>query len=145
MSEQKAETLAARSIPGVMNRNQRFVQLEHAENAGAALKRIAAYFAAERYPVLSMLVVVILGTLCGVAAPSLQSHTIGRIAGIEAGRLGNIIALMLGAYLLYGGCTLLRGELFSKLMDLPIHYVDAHSNGDVMSRMINDVENFSTL
>ncbi|MCI9544575.1 MAG: ABC transporter ATP-binding protein [Acutalibacter muris] len=38
----------------------------------------------------------------------------------------------------------MREELFSKLMDLPVKYLDTHSHGDVMSRMTNDVENIST-
>ena len=37
-----------------------------------------------------------------------------------------------------------REELFGKIMDLPVRYLDTHSHGDVMSRMTNDVENIST-
>lgn len=69
MADQK---LTERNIPG-MSRHQRFVQVEHAQNAGAAMRRLAAYFAREKSMVLAMLAVVILGTLCGVYAPSLQS------------------------------------------------------------------------
>lgn len=58
MSEQKEQTLAARNIPGMMNRDQRFAQVEHAENAGAALRRIAAYFGREKAMVLA-------NTACG--------------------------------------------------------------------------------
>ena len=32
----------------------------------------------------------------------------------------------------------------SKIIDLPIQYLDTHSHGDVMSRMTNDIENIST-
>lgn len=46
----------------MMNRGQRFAQVEHAENnAGAALRRIAAYFAREKAVVLDMLAVVVFG------------------------------------------------------------------------------------
>ena len=38
----------------------------------------------------------------------------------------------------------MRGELFGKIIDLPIRYLDTHSHGDVMSRMTNDIENIST-
>ena len=62
------------------DRNQRFAQVEHAENAGAALRRIVSYFARERAVVLTMLAVVVFGTVCGVYAPSLQSHAIDIIA-----------------------------------------------------------------
>lgn len=67
---------------------------------------------------------------------------------------------MAAVYLLYSASQLFQGlvsaklsqrivkrmreELFSKLMDLPVKYLDTHSHGDVMSRMTNDVENIST-
>ncbi|MCD8027460.1 MAG: ABC transporter ATP-binding protein/permease [Erysipelotrichaceae bacterium] len=39
----------------------------------------------------------------------------------------------------------MRDELFSKIVDLPVQYLDNHSHGDVMSRMSNDIENISTV
>lgn len=160
MPERKEQNLAARNIPGMMNRNQRFAEAEHAENAGAALRRIAAYFAKEKAMVMTMLAAVVFGTVCGVYAPSLQSNAIDIIAGIRTGSLTRTVLGMLTAYLLYSVCQLLqgmlsarlsqrivkrmRGELFGKLVDLPVRYMDTHSHGDVMSRMTNDVENLST-
>lgn len=38
----------------------------------------------------------------------------------------------------------MRAELFGKIVDLPIWYLDTHSHGDVMSRMTNDIESVST-
>ena len=160
MSEQKDSNLAARNIPGKMNRGQRFAQVEYAENAGAALRRIAAYFGQEKVSVLAMLAVVVFGTVCGVYAPSLQSNAIDIIAGVREGILTQTVMWMLALYLLYSVSQLLQGlfsarlsqrivrqmrtELFGKLVDLPIRYMDTHSHGDVMSRMTNDVENIST-
>ena len=37
----------------------------------------------------------------------------------------------------------MREELFGKIIDLPVRYLDTHSHGDVMSRMTNDIENIS--
>jgi len=160
LPEQKERDIAARNIPGMMNRGRRFAEVEHAENAGAALRRIMAYFAREKVMVLVMLAVVVFGTVCGVYAPSLQSNAIDIIAGVRMGSLTRTVAYMLSAYLLYSVCQLLQGllsarlsqrivkrmraELFGKLVDLPIRYMDTHSHGDVMSRMTNDVENLST-
>ena len=157
MAEQK---LAERNIPGMMNRNQRFAEVEHAENAGATLKRIGVYFVKEKIMVCGMLAVVIFGTLCGVYAPSLQSNAIDIIAKTKEGNLTTTLILMTFVYLFYSGGQLLQGlisarlsqsivkrmreELFDKLMDLPIRYLDTHSHGDVMSRMTNDIENIST-
>ena len=148
-----------RNIPG-MRARERFTEVEHAQNAGAAVKRIAAYFAHEKGMVFCMLAAVIFGTLCGVYAPSIQSKAIDIIAGTGTGSLIRTLILMLAAYLLYSGSQLLQGwfsarlsqrivkrmreELFGKILDLPVRYLDTHSHGDVMSRMTNDVENIST-
>ena len=147
------------SIPG-MNRRERFAEAEHAQNAGAALKRLVSYFAREKALVAGMLAIVLAGTLCGVYAPSLQSSAIDIIAGEAAGDLAKNILVMLAAYLIYSASQLAQGllsakisqrlvkrmreELFGKIIDLPIRYLDTHSHGDVMSRMTNDIENIST-
>lgn len=160
MNTKQSQKLTERNIPGAMNRSQRFVEVEHAENVGGTLKRIATYFVREKVTVACMLAVVILGTLCGIYAPSLQSNAIDIIAGERAGNLAYTIIFMLIVYLLYSVSALLQGllsaklsqsvvkrmreELFSKTIDLPIRYLDTHSHGDVMSRMTNDIENIST-
>ncbi len=153
------QQLTERSLPG-MNRSARFAEVEHAEHIGATVKRIVSYFIHEKAMVISMLSVVIFGTVCGVYAPSLQSNAIDIIAGTRTGNLGRTLIFMLTVYLLYSGSQLLqslfsaklsqrivkrmREELFGKLVDLPIRYLDTHSHGDVMSRMTNDIENIST-
>ena len=151
--------LLERTVPG-MNRNARFNTVEYAENIGGTIKRILTYFAKERILVIFMLMVVVFGTLCGIYAPSLQSNAIDIIAGAGNGPLAGTLVLMLAVYLLYSGSQLLQGllsaklsqrivkrmreELFEKIIDLPVRYLDTHSHGDVMSRMTNDIENIST-
>lgn len=146
--------------PGAAGHMQRFAEVEHAEHIGATVKRILSYFAREKATVLCMLAVVLFGTLCGIYAPSLQSNAIDMIAGERDGRFTQTLALMLAVYLLYSASALLQGlfsarlsqsvvrkmreELFSKIIDLPVRYLDAHSHGDIMSRMTNDIENIST-
>lgn len=160
MSTEQNEKLAERNIPGMMNRHTRFAEAEHADNVGATLRRVATYFIHERMLVIGMLAVVIFGTLCGIYAPSLQSGAVDMIAGEKTGILSHTLLLMLSVYLLYSACGLLQGlfsarlsqnvvkrmreELFGKIMELPIRYLDTHSHGDVMSRMTNDIENIST-
>lgn len=147
------------NIPA-LNRHNNFTEVEHAENVGNTLHRIWKYFASEKIMVLSMLGIVIFGTLCGIYAPSLQSNAIDIISGSAFGNLPQTLILMLAVYLLYSGSQLLQGlfsaklsqrivkrmreELFGKIIDLPIRYLDTHSHGDVMSRMTNDIENIST-
>ncbi|MDE5908025.1 MAG: ABC transporter ATP-binding protein/permease [Lachnospiraceae bacterium] len=149
-----------RNIPGMMNRHERFAQTEYADNIGATIRRIVTYFMHEKKLVICMLSIVVFGTLCGIYAPSLQSSAIDMIAKEKSGILSHTLLLMLFVYLLYSVCGLLQGlfsarlgqnvvkrmrqELFGKIMELPIRYLDTHSHGDVMSRMTNDIENIST-
>lgn len=74
-------------------------------------------------------------------------------------KLCTTIAIMLGIYLLSAGFSLaqslfsahlsqrivrrMRHDLFRKIDNLSIKYLDTHSNGDIMSRMTNDIENVS--
>lgn len=160
MSKEQDSRLAERNIPGMMNRRERFAEPEHADNIGATARRIAVYFVKEKKLVAGMLAVVLSGTLCGILAPGLQSGAVDIIAGEKQGILSHTLALMLSIYLLYSICGLLQGlcsarlgqnvvrrmreELFGKIVELPVRYLDTHSHGDVMSRMTNDIENIST-
>ena len=156
MAEDKK--IPEQKLPG-MNRAARFAAVEYADDIGGTLKRVFAYFAKEKLLVISLLAIVLFGTLCGIYAPSLQSKAIDIIAGTQVGSLTATLSLMLAVYLLYSGSHLLQGlfsaklsqrivknlreELFGKIVDLPVRYLDTHSHGDVMSRMTNDIENIS--
>ena len=160
MSKEQDSRLAERNILGMMNRRERFAEPEHADNIGGTVRRIAVYFVKEKKLVAGMLAVVLSGTVCGILAPSLQSGVVDIIAGEKQGILSHTLALMLSVYLLYSICGLLQGlcsarlgqnvirrmreELFGKIVELPVRYLDTHSHGDVMSRMTNDIENIST-
>ena len=156
MADKKAEE---RNLPSVRGVN-RFAEVEHAEHMGATLRQIIRYFGHEKLMVIGMFAVVVLGTLCGVYAPSLQSRAVDIIAGDVEGVLSRTLVWMLAVYLMYSAAQLLqglisahlsqnivrrmRGELFEKIVDLPVRYLDTHSHGDIMSRMTNDIENIST-
>ena len=106
--------------------------------------------------VTAMLMAVLFGTLCSVVGPGMQSRCIDIIAGSRHDSLSRNLVLMLAAYMMYSGSQLLQGllsarlsqrivrrlrvELFGKITDLPVRYLDEHSHGDVMSRFTNDVD-----
>lgn len=106
-----------------------------------------------------LLVVVVIMVICSVYAPKLQSNAIDVIAGHTFEKVKNILFVMAGVYLLYALCSLIqsllsahlsqhivkrmREELFDKIVNLPVKYLDTHPHGDIMSRMTNDVENIS--
>ncbi|MGN1398590.1 MAG: ABC transporter ATP-binding protein [Erysipelotrichaceae bacterium] len=143
-----------------MKRSPRFVEVEYANNISGTVKRMVRYFMKEKVIVFYMILVVILGTLCGIYGPSLQSQAVDMIADNQLDNLVFTILFMLFVYLCYCICSFLqsllsaklsqgiikqmREELFGKIIDLPIQYLDSHSHGDVMSRMTNDIETIST-
>jgi ABC-type multidrug transport system fused ATPase/permease subunit len=120
--------------------------VEHAQDAKGTLKRILKYFSREKKIVATMIIVVLFGTICGVFAPSLQSKAIDIIAGSRGGTLAKTIIFMLSVYAVYAASQLIQGflsanlsqrivgrmrdELFGKIMDLPIKYLDEHSHID---------------
>ena len=160
MTSNKNQNIAERTLPSRPSHAQRFETVEHAENIGPTLKRLVRCFTQEKATVFVLLTVVILGTLCGIYAPSLQSDAIDIIAGERNGRLIPTLLLMLTVYLLFSLSGLIQGllsaklsqhvvqqmrdDLFAKIIDLPIRTLDTHSHGDIMSRMTNDIENIST-
>ena len=143
----------------VMKRHARFVQVEYAKDKKGTTKRVLTYFMRQKFLVAGLIGIILLGTLCGVYAPRLQSDAIDIIAGDKIGNLKQVVLFMLIMYLFYTGCQLIqrilcaylaqgvvkemRTELFGKVIDLPVPYLDGHSHGDIMSRMSNDVENIS--
>ena len=137
-----------------------FAEAEKAENVSGTLSRILKYFTSQKKLVAIMLIVVILGAIAGVVAPSLQSDAIDMITGDKEGNVMSTLIIMFIIYLIYSATKffqdylsaklsqqvvrVMRSELFNKLIDLPVKYLDQHSHGDVMSRMTNDIENVST-
>jgi len=134
--------------------------VEHAENAGSTLARLLQYFKKAKHLLIALLISVICVTLAGLFAPSLQGSAIDAIKNKAWDTLWNCVAVLLIVYLCNVLFTLaqsllaarlsqsivkqMRHDLFQKIDHLSIKYLDTHSNGDVMSRMTNDVENVSS-
>ena len=160
MAEQKqAPAVNLRDRPG--GHMSRFAQGEKPKDTKKTLLRLIGSFAPEKKLIAALLTAVTVGCVCSVAAPSFQSSAIDRIKDGAYDQLPRYLLLMLAAYLIYGGCTLLQGlaagrlsqrivrrmrdDLFRKVINLPVKYLDSHPHGDIMSRMTNDVENISNI
>lgn len=134
--------------------------VEHAENVRGTLSRLMTYFSQSRRLLVMLLISVVCVTIAGLLAPALQGSAIDYIAdgAWEALRTGVILLLivylgnvlftlaqsLLSARLSQSITRQMRHDLFKKMDHLSIRYLDSHSNGDVMSRMTNDVENVSS-
>lgn len=134
-------------------------KVEHAENVGSTLSRLMHYFKQEKRLLLTLLLCVVGVTLAGLVAPSIQGKAIDSIKNNVWKTLSYCILALLLIYPVHSLLSLgqarlaaklsqritgmLRHDLFKKIDRLSIKYLDTHSNGDVMSRMTNDVENVS--
>jgi ATP-binding cassette subfamily B protein len=135
--------------------------LEKAKDRKGTLKRLLNYFKNEWKYVMLLCITIILGVCMGVMAPRFQAEAIDHIKSSDLRSLKRILILMLTAYVIHGLSTLLqgflsaklsqrvifrlRGDLFRKITNLPISYIDTHSHGDIMSRMTNDAENIANI
>lgn len=139
------------------NRN---LTVEKAKDKKGTLKRLIAYFAAEKAMIIGLLAAVIVVVICSVYAPKLQSNAIDIIASGRFKELTPILITMVVVYIIHSICTFLqtkisavlsqnivkkmREDLFRHIVNLPARYLDSNSHGDIMSRMTNDIENIST-
>lgn len=134
--------------------------VEKAKDKKGTLKRMIAYFAAEKAMIIGLLAAVIVVVICSVYAPKLQSNAIDIIASGRFKELTPILITMVVVYIIHSICTFLqtkisavlsqnivkkmREDLFRHIVNLPVRYLDSNSHGDIMSRMTNDIENIST-
>ena len=135
--------------------------VEKPKDTKKSLVRLVAYFRPEMKYVLLLAGAVVLAVIASVIAPSLQSRAIDGLVSGSFDEIPRILGMMLLVYVINGVATLLqgffsarlsqrvirrlRGELFGKVISLPIPYLDSHSHGDIMSRMTNDAENVSNV
>ena len=134
-------------------------EVEKAGNVGGTMRRLLTYFSHAKRLLIGLIAAVIAVTLMSLVAPSMQGRAIDCIKDRLWDDLLKCALTLLGVYLVNVLCTLsqsllaarlsqsivrrMRHDLFQKIDRLPIAYLDTHSNGDIMSRMTNDVENIS--
>ena len=159
-TNKNTQTVNFRGRPGGGPGRNLGQNVEHAENVKGTLLRLLRYFQKEKKLLILLLTAVVCVTLAGLAAPTLQGRAIDSIAEKQWQALYVCVGMLLGVYLVNVVSTLgqslmaarlsqsivkqMRHDLFKKIDYLSIKYLDTHSNGDIMSRMTNDVENVST-
>lgn len=135
---------------------------ERAANSGAVAARLLRYLLVYRIRLSVVLILTLSAAFFAAAGPYLVGRAIDQfiaagdrqglnlimlaLFGVYAGGLG---ARMLQGYLMgwvaHNTLARLRGEIFRKLQRLPMGYFDKHDAGDLMSRLVNDVETIQTL
>ena len=158
MSKVQKQPQQGLTMPG-QRRPRGYEVVEKPQETGKTLKRLLQYFAKERRMIEGLIAVVVLVVFCTVYAPKLQSEAIDCLAAGTFQNLPRILTIMLVVYGVYSIATFfqsllsahlsqrivkkMREDLFDKMVNLPIKYIDNHPHGDLMSRMTNDVENIS--
>ena len=137
------------------------------KDVGATISRILTYIGMFKKRLIAVFACMLVSTAASVAGSYLLRPIINRIAeaGIPAAEriayLAAMIGVMGGVYLAGVGGTYLqnrlmigvsqnaiariREDLFTKLQTLPIRFFDNESNGEIMSRFTNDVDNIGTM
>lgn len=146
--------------PGGPGPGQGPVPVVRAENSVATLKRIWTYLGRQRTGLFMVYAATLLGALTTLAGPYFIGRAIDDyIIPRDYYGLVRICLLILGVYLLSSALTWiqayvmssvsqgtvkeLRRDLFAKYHLLPVHFFDTRSNGELMSRATNDIENIS--
>lgn len=133
--------------------------VEKPQDTRGTLRRLLDYFARAKRLLVALLAAVLAVTVTSLLTPALQGAVIDAIQARAWDRFGLLLGCLLAAFAGNVAVTLAQGllsarlsqnivrrmryDLFRKIDNLPIAYLDRHSNGDVMSRMTNDIENIS--
>ncbi|MEH6904498.1 ABC transporter ATP-binding protein [Neobacillus drentensis] len=133
------------------------------KNFKGTLKRLWQYFGKERKMLAIIFIFIVLDSSLMLLAPFLIGKAIDamRVNGgtVDFGFLEVMIVILVAAYVIDSLLTFLQGwlmagvsqrivkslrdALFKKLQKLPVSFFDSRSNGELMSRLSNDVDNVS--
>ena len=130
------------------------------------MKRLMGYVGAYRGRIILVLIFVLIRTAATLAGGYMLRPIINTYIAPENG-VGNIVGLGLALLVLAGvylvgvaasyaqskmmigvsqrAMEKLRNDLFTKMQTLPVRYYDRESNGELMSRFTNDVDNVGTM
>jgi len=123
------------------------------------MRRLARYLRPHRRAILVVAGVAALATALALAGPYFMGRAIDHLVDRDAGALLLMTLLMLGAYVLSSSAQaiqgvliarvsqrsmrVLRGDLFGHMQTLSLRFFDSRAQGDLMSRLTNDMDTIS--
>lgn len=146
---------------GMMGHGGRGGAVVKPKNFKSTMKRIWSYLGKERKWLITVFVFILINAAISLAGPYLIGVSIDSMLGgtVNYHILHIAILALLIAYVADAGLTFLqnwimaglsqrvvmrlRQTMFEKLQKLPLAYFDSRPNGELMSRLSNDVENVS--
>ncbi|WP_394272246.1 ABC transporter ATP-binding protein [Butyricicoccus sp.] len=141
--------------------------VEKAKNFRGTLRKLVSYIGRYRFGVLAVLIFAVGSTIFNITGPKILSKSItvlyeglvAKISGtgaIDFARIGKILLVLLGVYLLSSAfsfiqgwimtgitqkvCFRMRREISEKINRLPLGYFESRTVGEVLSRITNDVD-----
>ena len=127
-----------------------------------ALKRAFSYIGKYKYLVPVSIFLALVSTALSLCVPILIGDAIDLAVGAGRVDLAGIASILLAAVLFICASALcswlmsvinnriafyisrdIRNEAFAKIERLPLSYIDSHSHGDTVNRIINDTDRFS--
>ena len=144
---------------------------EKAKDFKGTFKKLLYYLGSYKWAVLVVLLFAAASTVLSIFGPKIlgQATTelfeglVGTVTGtgegIDFGRIGEILLFLVGLYLISAACSYIQGfimtgvsmkvtyrlrrDIENKIHSLPFSYYDTTTNGEVLSRITNDVDAIS--
>lgn len=137
---------------------------EKPKNAKGALSRLLHYMFPFRYWLILFCLCALFSNLCSLVGPKLAGHAINAAAAgvgqvdfelvlyyVIRMLIVYVLSVLLSFFVNFGMVRLsrrvaekMRGDVFDKLMRLPVSYFDQHQTGDIISRVSYDIDVIST-
>lgn len=146
---------AASGIPGP-GAGPQHRTIERARNAQATRRRLIRYLHPYKRPLMAIILMAAAGTGLTLAAPFLMGRAVDRLVQKDLAALLWPVLLMLAAYVLSAVAQIaqgilmvgvsqkalrtLRADLFNHIQKLPLRFFDNRAQGDLMSRLTNDMD-----
>ena len=163
MSEHKEQNNSTDDIFGIAQG-----VADKAKDAKATVKKLARYLAPHRTALVVVLVFAMVSTCFAVIGPRIMgrvttilvdgvlAHWFGTGLLTDFRQMGNLTMLLIGLYIISAICGFfqelimarlsvkvtynLRTQISAKMHKLPINYYDTRTQGEILSRMTNDVD-----
>ncbi|MEC1716270.1 ABC transporter ATP-binding protein [Schinkia azotoformans] len=137
--------------------------IEKPKNVSATLKRLWSFVGQEKRLLTTVFLFILIDAALSLVSPYLIGQSIDAMATengiVNFGFLKIMVVVLLVAYIVSGALTFLEGwvmagvsqrivgslreALFTKLQKLPVAFFDSHTHGELMSRLVNDIDNVS--
>ncbi len=164
MSDDRHRDKTSASVSGFTGRGGRGPAamgrpIERARNVRGVLRRLVGYLGSARRTIVLVAILAAVGTALSLAGPWLMGRAIDALVARDLSGLLHLVLIMLAAYVAAAAAQVtqgvliagvaqrvmrtLRANLFNHMQTLSLAYFDARAQGDLMSRLTNDMDTIS--